>query len=169
MAEFALSQRGKLYAEADAVQLIEEDATAANALNAIRNLQTLAKPGDVCWLNWSSHGGHPQGGEYHLQAYDRQVAWSEIREEPRKVPGFVIVTLDTCHCGMASGDNLIVFASCLEQEGSRAVLWARTACSRSVCLKLCGCGRCERRRHLDAVGNRNERFQRPASLTPIKP
>jgi hypothetical protein len=113
VAAFFKGQEGKLYAEVRAGTLINEQATHANILAELECLQYEFRPGDTAVVHLSGHGAERRG-QWRMAAHD--YAWSfwsvansvtaqELRARLEKLPGRVILILDSCHSG-AFGDGV---------------------------------------------------------------
>jgi hypothetical protein len=111
-------QQGKLFTQVSVKQLLNEQATAGNVLNALEGLRAKATADTYTLLFVASHGG-VTNGEYAFCAFDQDVAWSSIKSALGKLPGKVIVVLDTCGAGgVTAGGNMIVFSACLSRQTS---------------------------------------------------
>src|SRR5262249_7012476 len=134
VAKLFKGQEGKLYREVQAVTLINEQATRDNILAALECLQEEFRPGDMAVGDNSGHGGESRGHCVMAPLGHRGNPWSragmvterDLRERLEKLPGRVILILDSCHSG-AFGDGvsnrsvkgeagLVVFAAALYDQ-----------------------------------------------------
>jgi hypothetical protein len=121
MVRWAESQKGRLFANVSARQMIDQQGKANDILAALRQLKDQVKAGDYAIVYLSGHGGTGNDGKFHFCAHDRNLGWAEMQQVLRQVPGTVIVILDACHAGgVSSGDNLIVFSAALRNQTSLA-------------------------------------------------
>ena len=113
VAAFFQKQEGKLYQQVQVSQLVNEEATRANILAELDCLQEQFQPGDMAVVHLSAHGGEHYG-HWFMAAYDNpwsiwstagRVTEQELRERLEKLPGKVILILDSCHSG-AFGDGV---------------------------------------------------------------
>jgi hypothetical protein len=120
MARWGQSQKGKLFNHVNVTPLINEQASKAHIMAALYQIRMTAQPNDYTILFMSTHGGiHPQSKQYMIFAQDQAIAWSEITQALRDVPGTKIVILDTCQSGaIPQSDKLIVLAGCLSSEST---------------------------------------------------
>jgi hypothetical protein len=136
VAAFFRGQEGKLYQEVRDVTLTNEEATRDGILGQLDCLREEFRPGDMAVVYISAHGGESRG-HWFMAAYDHPwnnwstagtVKEKEIRERLEKLPGKVIVILDSCHSGafgdgvsnrdVKAGAGLVVYAAALSDQFS---------------------------------------------------
>lgn len=109
-AEAFKNQEGKLYAKVQTTSLLGKNATKTNIeglLEAYRHTHTVGER-DVLLLFMSSHG-YVYQGDFYLQAdnYDpirkktTSIAYDDLAESLKAIPGKKIVFIDACHSGGA--------------------------------------------------------------------
>ncbi len=100
--------------------LLNQNATAANVLQALRDLTGKAGPGSHSIICFAGHGGvNGQTGEYMICLYDRDLGWGEVEQALREVPGTVSVIIDCCEAGGApKSDKIIVLAAGLSDQAA---------------------------------------------------
>jgi hypothetical protein len=113
VAAFFKNQEGRLYEKVVEETLVNEEATHADILAALDRLKDGFKPGDTAVVHLSGHGGEALG-QWRMAAHDHpwdnrsldnMVTEKELRERLEKLPGKVILILDSCHAG-AFGDGV---------------------------------------------------------------
>ncbi len=122
MAAWGRAQKGKLATNVHVSTLIDNQATRANVLAAIKNLRSVVKPADIVIFYESSHGGLTKSGDFRMIAYDGGVTFKEITDAFKGVAGTKVTIFDACNSGAAatSGDGaeLVVFSSSRANEFS---------------------------------------------------
>jgi hypothetical protein len=119
LANLLQGQQGKLFGRVETQPLLTEKATANDILASLQAVKAKANANAYTILYFATHGGTDAQGKVAIYAYDRKMNWSEIQTALRGMPGQVFVILDVCHAGaVPSGDNLIVFSSCLADQTS---------------------------------------------------
>ena len=133
VAAFFRKQEGRLYEHVTVDKLVNEHATRANILAALDRLEDAFRPGDMAVVHISAHGGESHG-HWLMAAYDcpwgngsdAYVTEQELRQRLEKLPGRVLLILDSCHSG-AFGDGvsnravkgqagLVVYAAALSDQ-----------------------------------------------------
>jgi hypothetical protein len=133
VAAFFQGQEGKLYEQVQVAVLVNQEATRDNILAYLDCLADEFQPGDTAIVHISAHGGEVRG-QWRLAAYDHpfdgwtrgMVSARELRDRLEKLPGKVILILDSCHSG-AFGDGvgnrsvrgeagLVVYAAALSDQ-----------------------------------------------------
>ena len=134
VAAFFQKQENKLYQQVQARKLVNEEATRVNILAELDCLHDQFQPGDMAVVHVSAHGGRDRG-HWFMAAYDDpwsmwstagQVTEKDMRERLEKLPGQVILILDSCHAG-AFGDGvsnwgvegeagLVIYAAALHDQ-----------------------------------------------------
>jgi hypothetical protein len=119
MANLFQAQQGKQFGQVQVTQLIDNQATWANIKNALHGVASKVTADDYVIVYMAGHGGKgPNHPEYSYCAFDTNLGWSEIQQSLAQVPCKVIVILDTCQAGHASGgNNLVVFCGSLAHQG----------------------------------------------------
>jgi hypothetical protein len=107
VATFFKTQEGRLADEVRTTTLVNEEATAANILNGLDCLEDAMEPGDLAIVHISAHGGPFGASDWFFAAYDwtwdgriaGTVTGKQLRQRLEKLPGKVILILDSCHSG----------------------------------------------------------------------
>jgi hypothetical protein len=106
------AQEGKLFRKVNVTPLFNFKAAGCAILNSVSNVRLNADKDSYVILYLSGHGGKDENGEYIYCAADMNLTWSQIQKVLQGMPGTVIVILDTCAAGTATGgDNLLVFCA----------------------------------------------------------
>ncbi len=104
-------QKGALYANVESKLLIDKDAVKDRILNAMQWLEKQTTSKDVAMLFISGHGANDKRGDYYYlpQDFDRKewqltgLQWTEFRLTTARVPGKVVLFVDTCDSGNVMG------------------------------------------------------------------
>jgi len=80
--------------------LINSDATHTNFTNTIINhIQYQAKPQDITYFYFSGHGGVLDNGKSYINLYGYSLTVDLLTSRLERIPGTVVVLLDTCNSG----------------------------------------------------------------------
>jgi hypothetical protein len=146
VAAFFKSQQGLLAEEVRTTTLTNDEATHDAILGGLECLEDAMQPGDLAIIHISAHGSADKDGEWRLAAYD--YAWNgrskaglvsatELRDRLAKLPGKVILILDSCESG-AFGEGvanrldtdeagLVVFVAALRDQYGYYLSFAKQA------------------------------------------
>ncbi|SFL15781.1 Caspase domain-containing protein [Falsiroseomonas stagni DSM 19981] len=100
--------------EVTATVLTDAQATRTAILETLRRAATETGPDDTLVISFAGHGARvgerffylPHGGSF-ADAADSGVEWRLIADALSPAQGRVLVLLDACHSGSASGDNFV--------------------------------------------------------------
>jgi hypothetical protein len=80
--------------------LINSEATLTNFTNTIINqIQNQAKPQDITYFYFSGHGGIKPDGVSYINLYGYSMTVDLLASRLERIPGTVVVLLDTCNSG----------------------------------------------------------------------
>ncbi|MBI2299379.1 MAG: caspase family protein, partial [Armatimonadetes bacterium] len=154
------TQQGKLYDKVETKVLTDQSATRAATLGGLKWLAEVTRQQDYAVLFLAGHGVSDADGTYYFLTHEADlhalpataVKWDELRDGLDQVRGRVLLLLDTCHAGAATGPGtydqgyndmlrdarqeqvgLITFASCLPQQSSlESAQWGNGAFTKAV-------------------------------------
>lgn len=104
---------GKLFREIKTLQLTNQQATRREILRGLAWLRREMTQRDIGVIFYSGHGAKDEAGNFYLVPVDGEpqdlpatgVAGSQLKDALVALPGRVLVLLDACHAGAASGDR----------------------------------------------------------------
>lgn len=106
---FEKVQNTPLYSRVVSRLLVNGDATRERILQNMREIASAVTPQDTVYVFFASHG-EEVGGEYYFLPYDVRtgqpqsaISGQEMTAFIGRIPGRVVVFLDTCHAGGVSG------------------------------------------------------------------
>lgn len=94
-------QEGRCYSRVESRLLTDEKATVANIIEGLDWVRQQTTPDDIAMVSVNTHGGNDVFGRFDFMAHDGFVGSEEILRVVKKVPGKVILFIDTCHSGNA--------------------------------------------------------------------
>ena len=109
-------QRGQLFQNADAVALVDEQATEDGIRNGLQQLRKSVVQFDLAIILLAGHGLTDENGNYFFVPYDFDhtknfgttcISWNDLSQEIRSMPCKVLIVLDTCHSGLATRMGLL--------------------------------------------------------------
>ncbi|WP_158680056.1 caspase family protein [Deinococcus sp. NW-56] len=102
---FEKAQNNRLYGRVVSRILLNADATRARILQSMEDIARATTPQDTVYVFFASHGEN-EGDEYYFLPHDVRsgdqgsaISGREMTEFVGRIPGRVVVFLDTCHAG----------------------------------------------------------------------
>jgi hypothetical protein len=114
------TQQDKMFGRVQAQMLLNEQGTTANILQGLSWAGSRATSETYTVVFLAGHGTNRNfKGEFEFMTYDGKVTWQQLQTSLAKVPGKVILILDSCHSGaLENTGNMIVFSSSLSHQVS---------------------------------------------------
>ncbi len=111
--EIFKKQEGKIYKKVIIKQLINQDTTKDNILDALEWVERETTQRDMVIIFVAGHGINDDKGNYYFMAHDSDVnnlrrtalRWTEIKDTLSDLPSKVILMVDTCHSGNIMGQE----------------------------------------------------------------
>lgn len=111
--EIFKKQEGKIYKKVIVKQLINQDASKDNILDALEWVERETTQRDMVIIFVAGHGINDDKGNYYFMAHDSDVdklrrtalRWIEIKDTLTDLPSKVILMVDTCHSGNIMGQE----------------------------------------------------------------
>jgi len=111
--EIFKKQEGKIFKKVVVKELINQDATKDNILDALEWIERETTQRDMVIIFVAGHGINDDKGNYYYMAYDSDVEklrrsalrWIEIKDTLSDLPSKVILMVDTCHSGNIMGQE----------------------------------------------------------------
>jgi len=113
MVEIFKKQEGKIFKKVVVKELVNQDATKDNILDALEWIEKETTQRDMVIIFVAGHGINDDKGNYYFMAHDSDVdklrrtalRWIEIKDTLAGLPSKVILMVDTCHSGNIMGQE----------------------------------------------------------------